>query len=198
MVEQRYQWQFVGGHLVLDLVNTRSWRFDPDRDVERVPDPDRLDSWRAAAAAHHAVDLPGLASPSEYRQILDVRDTVTRWLDAQSSGAADERDAERLRRLWLESAARMRLSDRLPLSWYAPAPSVTALVDVLAMQAVELLSTESDRIRRCGLEECGWYFLDATRNHSRRWCTPDECGNLHRVRAYAARKRSAGRSPSTG
>jgi predicted RNA-binding Zn ribbon-like protein len=89
----------------------------------------------------------------------------------------------------------MRLSDRLPLTWHPSDASQTALVDALTMNAIDLLGSDPDRIRRCGLPECGWYFLDATRNHSRRWCTPDECGNLYRVRAYAARKRGAGRSP---
>ncbi|MEU7875254.1 CGNR zinc finger domain-containing protein [Dactylosporangium sp. NPDC049140] len=33
-------------------------------------------------------------------------------------------------------------------------------------------------------------FLDTTRNHSRRWCDPDHCGNRARVRAYSRRRRA--------
>ncbi|MGW5559426.1 CGNR zinc finger domain-containing protein [Micromonospora sp. NPDC003944] len=41
-------------------------------------------------------------------------------------------------------------------------------------------------------EGCGWLFLDSTRNHSRRWCDPLDCGNRARVRAYVQRHRRAG------
>jgi predicted RNA-binding Zn ribbon-like protein len=57
-----------------------------------------------------------------------------------------------------------------------------------------LLSPDRDNVRECPGHECGWLFLDATKNHSRRWCDSADCGNKARVRAYANRKREASRA----
>jgi predicted RNA-binding Zn ribbon-like protein len=57
-----------------------------------------------------------------------------------------------------------------------------------------LLSPDRDNVRECPGHECGWLFLDVTKNHSRRWCDSADCGNKARVRAYANRKREASRA----
>lgn len=54
-----------------------------------------------------------------------------------------------------------------------------------------LISSDRENVRECPGHECGWLFLDMTKNHSRRWCDSGDCGNRSRVRAYARRKREA-------
>ena len=54
----------------------------------------------------------------------------------------------------------------------------------LAGSFASLLRRAPDRLRRC--EECGRFFLDATRSRTQRWCTP-QCGDRVRVRAHRAR-----------
>ena len=56
-----------------------------------------------------------------------------------------------------------------------------------------LLSPDREYVRECPGHECGWLFLDTTKNHSRRWCDSADCGNKARVRAYSNRKREASR-----
>ena len=56
----------------------------------------------------------------------------------------------------------------------------------LAGQFASLLRRAPDRLKRC--EECGRFFLDATRSRTRRWCTP-QCGDRARVRSHRARRR---------
>lgn len=66
-----------------------------------------------------------------------------------------------------------------------------------ARSAAELLcSTELAKLRQCRSEECGWLFLDTTRNHSRSWCDMEDCGNLDKVRRFRQRQLSAA-SPHT-
>ena len=55
----------------------------------------------------------------------------------------------------------------------------------LAGQFASLLRRAPDRLKRC--EECGRFFLDATRSRTRRWCTP-QCGDRARVRSHRARR----------
>jgi len=51
-----------------------------------------------------------------------------------------------------------------------------------------LASGDVAHLRRCGGEDCGWIFLDQSRNHTRRWCTMEDCGNLSKVRRFRARR----------
>lgn len=45
--------------------------------------------------------------------------------------------------------------------------------------AADLLTSDSlDRVGRCAnVRDCGWLFLDTSRNRSRRWCSMETCGN---------------------
>lgn len=63
------------------------------------------------------------------------------------------------------------------------------LDDLLALDAADLLSDERtrDRLGACG--GCGWVYLDTTRNRSRCWCDPADCGNRARQRRHYARRR---------
>jgi predicted RNA-binding Zn ribbon-like protein len=47
-------------------------------------------------------------------------------------------------------------------------------------------SPEKERVRICG--NCGWLFIDRTRNANKRWCTANLCGSRAKARRYYARK----------
>jgi predicted RNA-binding Zn ribbon-like protein len=52
-----------------------------------------------------------------------------------------------------------------------------------------LTSPRLGRVRACAAEDCGWWFLDDTKNASRRWCDMKICGNRDKVRRFRARNR---------
>jgi predicted RNA-binding Zn ribbon-like protein len=85
--------------------------------------------------------------------------------------------------------ARLVLHDGT-LRW-APG-AVAALDDVtreLARAAASLVGSDSlSRVRACAAEDCRWWFIDDTRNHSRRWCDMKTCGNRAKLRRYRARQ----------
>lgn len=64
---------------------------------------------------------------------------------------------------------------------------------VVASAAELLVSVEQlPLLRICGLHEsgeCGWLFLDETRNHTRRWCSMKDCGNRAKARRHYHRVR---------
>ena len=64
------------------------------------------------------------------------------------------------------------------------------LVAVIADTAVDFLtSTNLSYVKRCGNGECIRYFLDTSKNHSRRWCSMEGCGNRMKARAHYARQK---------
>jgi len=44
------------------------------------------------------------------------------------------------------------------------------------------------KVRSCAAPDCGWWFLDDTKNHSRRWCDMKLCGNREKIRRFRARQ----------
>jgi predicted RNA-binding Zn ribbon-like protein len=64
--------------------------------------------------------------------------------------------------------------------------------------AAELLASEElSQVGQC-LDDrgCGWLYLDKSRNHSRRWCSMDRCGN--RAKAQRHYQRVTGKTTTAG
>jgi predicted RNA-binding Zn ribbon-like protein len=55
-------------------------------------------------------------------------------------------------------------------------------------EAADLLTSERlAQVKLCAGEDCGWLFLDASRNQSRRWCSMSDCGNRAKAKRYYRR-----------
>ena len=73
-------------------------------------------------------------------------------------------------------------------NWNRDAEALDHVLWPLALSAAELLASgDLSRLRQCGGEECGWLFLDTSRNRSRQWCDMKDCGNLAKVRRFRRR-----------
>jgi len=62
----------------------------------------------------------------------------------------------------------------------------------IAHSAAELLTGIQFRgqVRRCEGHNCGWLFVDSSKNHSRRWCDMRDCGNRAKVRRHRLKMKS--------
>ena len=60
---------------------------------------------------------------------------------------------------------------------------------ILALSAADLMTSEYyERVGQCADEDgCGWLFVDTSKNHSRRWCDINDCGNRAKQRRYQKR-----------
>jgi predicted RNA-binding Zn ribbon-like protein len=58
----------------------------------------------------------------------------------------------------------------------------------IAHSAAELLTSHArPRLHQCEGDNCGWLFLDSSKNHSRRWCDMRDCGNRAKVRRHRSK-----------
>ena len=57
-----------------------------------------------------------------------------------------------------------------------------------------VVSPRLGRVRACAAADCGWWFVDDTKNRSRRWCDMTLCGNREKLRRF----RSKGSKGSRG
>jgi predicted RNA-binding Zn ribbon-like protein len=61
----------------------------------------------------------------------------------------------------------------------------------IAKSAGELLtSADSGLIRPCDDDSCRWFFLDRSKNHTRRWCDMKVCGNRAKARKFYQKRTS--------
>ncbi|MFH8839624.1 CGNR zinc finger domain-containing protein [Streptomyces sp. NPDC017868] len=200
----------VGGHVVIDLVNTVT-----ARDAEPVDWLDgypRLLDWAALTGRFAPVDLTALrglaaSEPVRAEQALArvrelreaVHDLLTTLIHQDAPAPAEAEAVGRLEAHWKRAAARARLVLR------GTAPELR--VDVgssgldlpgheLALRAFDLLrELPWERTRVCPGTRCGWVFVDSSRGGRRRWCDMATCGNSAKGRTHYRRKRADGAGP---
>lgn len=64
------------------------------------------------------------------------------------------------------------------------------VLTIIVKETIELLtSDEVSRVKRCQSEECGWLFIDTSKNKSRKWCRMKSCGNRAKARRYYGRSK---------
>jgi predicted RNA-binding Zn ribbon-like protein len=180
--------ELVGGDVALDLANTVNGLRDGVLDEDFLTTPEELAAW----AVHAGVaDAPPSVDEQVLAQVRALRDTV--YAIFRAIAEAREPAPERLATLagfHADAAVRARLvpaGGRFVLVWDGD------LLGPLAAAAVDLLRHgQLDRLKLC--DACPWLFLDTSRNHSRRWCSMNECGGRLKMRRYRERRRAtAGR-----
>ena len=164
----------IGGNLALDFANTYSWRGTP-RELDHLVDGAAISAWAKDAGLvesrftisaakralfveqiHHlrrAIEMVGVAitrrTAPPAQSLVTIRDLASHSLAAASLvGTPVRLDFVR--------------DDRIvgPIAW--------AALDLLR-------GDELGRLKRCPPEDCGWLFIDRTKNGSRRWCEMATC-----------------------
>jgi predicted RNA-binding Zn ribbon-like protein len=193
-----------GDPLCVRFVNTLDWRNDPALRAEMLSAYPDLVHWAQSAGLLDAAetgDLLRLAAshPQKARQALEDALAFRESLYRVFSAVAARRppppaDSAALNRAWAESAAHAALvaqgENRYVWTWKKSQDTLTRVLWPIAWSAAELLTSGPlDRLRECERGGCGWLFLDATRNRSRRWCAMRVCGNRSKVERYYRRHR---------
>ncbi len=74
-----------------------------------------------------------------------------------------------------------------------PEPALDRVLWPIIRSAAQLLiADELSRLKLCDADDCGWLFVDGSRNRSRRWCDMSDCGNRAKARRYRERQREGG------
>lgn len=174
---------FVGGHPVIDFVNTVTARnAEPVDWLERYA---ALQQWAAMSALDvQAAPATGAEAAAELHRCTALREAVHAVLTAVIDGAAVPSDAAAtLASNWREAAEHAQLE----VATYpfvlrfdgsgGPGHDLTRLRRRLAADAVDLLThLPRERLRRCPGPRCGWLFLDSSKAGRRRWCDMTTCG----------------------
>lgn len=177
MIEDLPERPLTGEPLALDLVNTQWVEAAAARDLLALPDG------MPAFLRAHGLSVPH-AAESAYGHLQGVRAVLRRCLASDDADEDARRDLnavlERGRIVPLLEAGgpgeRVEVADE----W---APAWRAARDYLAMRA----EWPRWRVRACAHPDCILYFLDRTRNGTRRWCDMRTCGNRAKAQRYHER-----------
>lgn len=96
-----------------------------------------------------------------------------------------------LERAMVRAARAGRLEwDGTRLAWgldHTPPRLEMPLWPIIRSAGEVLLGGPLDRLKTCAGVNCGWLFLDTTRNGRRRWCEMEVCGSRAKMRRYRHR-----------
>ena len=189
----------VDAERVLAFVNTLSGRPTP-APVERLDSYDALVAWareqqiisgaaadRLAAEArrhpHQAAAV--LARAKDFREALNG---LAGAIDAKRQPNADV-----LKTIGECLAAAYANARLVPhegtLQWVASGEDDLdrVLWEVARAAGRLVVSPRLARVRACAAHDCGWWFVDDTKNRSRRWCDMKLCGNREKLRRFRAK-----------
>jgi predicted RNA-binding Zn ribbon-like protein len=190
----------------LALANTLDWRLR-EKPIELLKDYAELVRWARSVGALEPAEARALRAWGEEHpkaaarvlaEAVELREAVAAVAASLTKGRAPQ--AAPLARV--EGACRAAHANRVlrPTStgarWvWREAIDPQRPLWAAALDAEHLLtSDDAARVRQCGDAECGWFFLDTSRNRSRRWCSMEVCGNRNKARRFykrAAKGRTA-------
>jgi predicted RNA-binding Zn ribbon-like protein len=195
--------KLIGGVPCLDFANTADWHAS-DSPLERLTTYTGLVYWSWHAGILTPVTAQRLLAkagkhPREAEAVLDravrLREALYRIFRALAHDeAVDEKELSALNAVLGEAMARLRIAEEegeFTWAWEGMGESLDAMLWPLARSAAELLTSEDrHRLGQCADDRgCGWVFLDLSKNHSRRWCDMDDCGNRAKAMRHYRRER---------
>lgn len=188
--------------LCLEFANTVQWHAS-DHPLETLHSyldlivwaqgASRLSSREAEQLARVAQEQPGLAAEVFQRGIA-VREAIYRVFVARLNNREAHADDLTCISNALSSAlahTQIRVADRgFVWLWDDHAMPLERVLWPIVRSAADIL-TSADLLARVGQcaddRGCGWLFLDLSKNHSRRWCDINDCGNRAKQRRHYQR-----------
>lgn len=206
------KFKLIGGEPSLDFVNTTAYRKSNPKakksrdyvevfDIEYLGNYADLVAWSRQAELLTETKVKRLlqAAKKKSRQAeiihkrgLTLRETLYRLFKSAIEGWKPEAsDLEKLNRELAVANKHEKIDydrDGFRWKWNVGDESLDYMLWRVAQSAAEILTLgDLTRLRQCGGNNCGWMFLDMSRNRSRQWCDMKDCGNLAKVRRFRQR-----------
>ncbi len=127
-----------------------------------------------------------------FRRAIALRETLYNLFVDIAQARTPTADAlDQIRAAWKEDLDHSRFihtSNGFRLGWQEAA-ALDCMLWRITDSAVKLLtSDELGRVKQCS--GCDWLFVDRSRNHLRRWCSMDQCGNRSKMRRRYQREKA--------
>ena len=129
-----------------------------------------------------------------YNAALHTREVLQRVFASVATDRLAASQLDDLNELLVDSAKRVRIErasgrqPRLTRTWAGFGESLESVLWPVVWSAAELLASQgTDALKICSGIDCGWMYVDRSRNHLRRWCEMATCGTAAKNRRRADR-----------
>ena len=196
---KRHQFKLVGGHPALDFINTvHDWTVSEPHDyLSEFADAIRFGEATGLLARADTLHLRRRTPHIELTRLREFRALLKRIFQMQLSGRAPSNmDLKRLTADLAEAARATRLivttrthrPHQVPVIREITAENAgDALLRLRIVESAVALLVSDAMLRVKSCPACGWFFLDVSKNQSRRWCSMDTCGAVVKSRRYYRR-----------
>jgi predicted RNA-binding Zn ribbon-like protein len=189
-----------GGRLCLNFVNTIHDRHERALE-DYISTPERFFEWSLRAGAIDASRgrsrrlASARAAQALRADVRRLRNRLHSLFSALIDGTPAPATAVHELDIWVHRAWRQMHVDPSAkgcLRRTRPRPAHYEPLEAIALSALELLTSDLARLRRCQAPNaCGWLFYDDSKNGSRRWCSMSNCGVFFKMRRYRAHNQVA-------
>jgi predicted RNA-binding Zn ribbon-like protein len=201
-VDHRFQpHDLVGGGVALDFVNTVTARDTEPTDW--LGSYATLLDWAELTGAFAKRDLAQLATlahkdagkaAAALAKARALREALCAlfyaMIEKEQPGESDLAALDAARLAAAKAAKLGFRGGRLVQSFGAADSGLDLVTHVVAVRALEILqSVPLERLRVCDGHDCGWVFIDTSKNGKRRWCDMATCGNTAKARRHYDRQR---------
>ncbi len=197
-------WDFDAGLLPLDFANTAEWhaRADPIEQIKSYAD---LVSWSWKAGLLTKEAAQGLLDTAEHRpqdarraldRAIELREALYRIFSHRAAGTEISKEDLALFNAALgEALHRVKLDTSgagFSWDWSNEDQNLETILWPILWESAELLTSDDlKRVGECADDRgCGYLFYDSSRNHSRRWCSMESCGNRAKVQRHYQRSKA--------
>lgn len=199
-------WDFDAGQLALDFANTAEWHAAA-HPLEKLHSYEDLVGWSQQAELLDGGECQRLLTrarknPREaaavFKEALQLREDIYRIFSALASGKPPAQPLmARFNAMLGQLLAGARIEHTeggFAWSWKGMEEGLDRMLGPILHSAADLLTSDDlQRIGECEDDRgCGYLFYDASRNHSRRWCSMESCGNRAKALRYYGRRKAGG------
>jgi predicted RNA-binding Zn ribbon-like protein len=196
---RQHQFELVGGHPGLDFINTvRDWTVPEPHDyLTEFADAIRFGETAGLLTRADVLRLRRRTPHLELARLRELRALLKRIFQMRLAGKApSSTDLEKLSAGLAEAAraTRLRVATKTHRSPQVPIrreitldKAGDALLRLRIVEAAVALLVSDAMLRVKSCPSCGWFFLDVSKNRSRRWCSMDTCGSVAKARRYYRR-----------
>ncbi len=194
-------YDFDSGDLSLDFANTMDWH-GSEKPVEKLKDYSDLVNWGKQAGLISPESAKALLkdeaansaiAESAYELAIQLREAIYNiFSNLYAGNSVPAPDLNLLNHLVRQAMSQLQLVPKdggLSWEWAPGDEGAMRILLPVARAAAELLTSErAGRVRECEDDRgCGYLFIDQTKNHSRRWCSMESCGNRAKARRHYSR-----------
>ena len=151
----------VAGRLVLDFMNTADWSKDNRVVAEHIEAMADIRAWS------DTLGIGDLAIQSSAKDLRALRYALRIALSLERDNALVAMQEQTVR-------IHQMAATELTLEKAIVASGLSICLD----------RREFGRLKLCPGENCGWMFIDESKNRRRRWCSMEVCGNRAKAKRF--------------